>query len=238
MVIIGLSTNKDTKTDADKMPRDYVTAVLQAGALPVILPMIGEDHPQYDELMDKAVSMVDGLIMTGGPDVDPDYYGEERLPFCGEILSERDKADMTLIRKAIAAKKPMLAICRGLQAVNVALGGTLYQDLDSQIKTNIMHQRTDKDYAHKVQVKKNSLLHDIVGKESFLVTSRHHQAAKKVAPGLVATAFSEDGVIEALEFENAYPGLLVQWHPENLAAIHDPDHQALFDWLVRMAKKA
>lgn len=238
MVIIGLSTNKDSKTDSDKMPRDYVTAILQAGALPVILPMIGEDHPQYDELMDKAVSMVDGLIMTGGPDISPDYYGEERLPFCGETLSERDKADMTLIKKAIAAGKPILGICRGLQVVNVALGGTLYQDLDSQIQTEIAHQRTDKGYAHTVQVKKNSLLFDIVGKESFKVTSRHHQAVKKPAPGLVATAFSEDGVIEALEFENAYPGLMVQWHPENLAVKHERDHQALFDWLVRAAKKA
>ena len=220
------------------MPGDYITAILNSGALPVILPMIDEEHPLYDELMDKAVSLVDGLVMTGGPDVNPEYYGEARLPLCGQPLSERDKADLTLIKKAIAAGKPILGICRGLQAVNVALGGTLYQDLESQIKTDLAHQRTDKGYAHMVHAEKNSLLFDLVGKENFQVTSRHHQAAKKPAPGLVATAFSEDGVIEALEFENGYPGLLVQWHPENLAAVGDQDHQVLFDWLVRATKKS
>lgn len=237
MVIIGLSTNTDKANDRDAMPRDYITAVLHSGALPVIFPMIGEDHPQYDELMDKALSVVDGLVMTGGPDVSPDYYGEARQPFCGETLSERDKADMTLVKKAIAAGKPILGICRGLQVVNVALGGALYQDLDSQIKTGIIHQRSDKGYAHQVRVSKNSLLFRIAGKESLQVTSRHHQAVKKAAPGLVATAFSEDGVIEALEFENGYPGLLVQWHPENLAANGDQDQKALFDWLISAAKK-
>ena len=237
MVIIGLSTNWDNNMGADSMPRDYVTAVLNAGALPVILPMIPENHPRYEELMDKALLMVDGLVMTGGPDVAPEHYNEERLPKCGDIFEARDKADLTLIKKALAAKKPLLGICRGLQAVNVALGGSLYQDLDSQIETNIDHQRKDKGYAHEVTITEGTLLHRVVGKDNIKVTSRHHQATKKAAPGLMVSARSGDGVIEALEFENGYPGLLVQWHPENLAAIDDKSQQALFDWLVKAASR-
>ncbi len=237
MVIIGLSTNKDQESGTDSMPPDYISAVLNAGALPVIFPMIPQDHPQYQQIMEVSVDLVDGLIITGGPDVDPAFYREERLPGLGDVSAERDKADLTLIQMALAKKKPLLGICRGLQAVNIAMGGSLYQDLKSQWPSEIDHQRTDKAYAHPVSVKKGSLLHQITGKEELMVTSRHHQASKLSAPGLAATAFANDGVVEALEFENGYPGLLVQWHPENIA-MQDESQQALFNWLVKMAEQA
>lgn len=236
MVIIGLSTNRDYKNGADCMPKDYVLAVLRAGALPLILPMIPEDDPRYDELMDKTINSVDGIVFTGGPDIDPIYYKEARLAECHEPVSERDKADFALFSRAMAVHKPFLGICRGLQVCNVAMGGSLYQDLSSQMKDSLPHAMPERLQAHQVSLEPGSLLESIVGGAPLTVTSRHHQAIKQVAHGLKACAWSRDGVIEAVEFEDGRPGLCVQWHPENLSAT-DPRHQALFDWLVGMAKE-
>ncbi len=236
MVIIGLSTNRDTANGRDWMPRDYVLSVLRAGALPVILPMIPEDDPNYDELMDKTIRLVDGIVFTGGPDIHPKYYGETLLPDCHEPVSDRDKADLALILRAVAVRKPFLGICRGIQVVNVALGGSLYQDLPSQLNPGVNHSQPDTLLAHRVSLAEGSLLHTLTGAASLEVTSRHHQAVKEPAPGLMVTALSEDGVIEALEYEDGRPMLCVQWHPENLAK-SNPAHQSLFDWLVREAER-
>ena len=234
MIIIGLSTNKDTKTQADSMPKDYVRAVLRAGALPIILPMIPEDDPNYDEFMDKIINMVDGIVFTGGPDVDPTHYKEARLPGCHEPLPDRDKADLALITRALAVHKPFLGICRGLQVCNTVMGGSLYQDLASQLPKVNNHDVQDVLEAHQVTITENTLLHQLTKAVRLPVTSRHHQAIKQVAPGLKVCAVSEDGVIEAVEFEDGRAALCVQWHPENLAPT-DPRHQALFDWLVKAA---
>jgi putative glutamine amidotransferase len=236
MVIIGLSANQDTKNGSGSMPKDYVLSVLRAGALPIILPMIPEDDPQYDKLMDKIIDSVHGIVFTGGPDLDPVLYKEARLSECHEPVSVWDKADLALFSRAYSAHKPFLAICRGIQVCNVALGGTLYQDLPSQLNSSIMHQQTGILHAHQVQVAEGSLLKSIVKSETLPVTSRHHQSIKQVAQGLKVSAISEDGVIEAVEFTDDRPGLCVQWHPENLAK-GDERQQALFDWLVSMAKK-
>jgi len=234
MIVIGLSTNKDTKTQADWMPKDYVKAVLRAGALPVILPMVEEDDPNYDEFMDKVINMVDGLVFTGGPDVDPIHYKEAKLPGCHEPLPDRDKADLSLMTRALTVHKPFLAICRGLQVCNTVMGGTLYQDLPSQLPKVDSHEVPDILEAHQVNITPGTLLHRLTQAERLPVTSRHHQAIKQVAPGLLVSAVSEDGVIEAVEFEDGRAALCVQWHPENLAPT-DPRHQALFDWLVKAA---
>lgn len=236
MVIIGLSTNRDFKNGSDCMPKDYVLSVLRAGALPLILPMIPEDNPHYDELMDKTINSVDGIVFTGGPDVDPIYYKEKKLPECKEVVSERDKADFALFSRTMAIKKPFLGICRGLQVCNVALGGSLYQDLGSQFKGANQHEVPDNLRAHTVEVVDKTLLSRLVDTVTLPVTSRHHQAIKQLAPGLKVAARSADGVIEAVEFEDGRPGLCVQWHPENLAG-QDKRHQALFDWLVEKAKE-
>lgn len=236
MVIIGLSANQETKNGSSSMPKDYVLSVLRAGALPVILPMIPEDDPQYDQLMDKIINSVDGIIFTGGPDLDPILYNEAILPECHEPLSDRDKADLALFSRAYSARKPFLAICRGIQVCNVALGGTLYQDLPSQLNSSVMHQQSGIKHAHQVQVTEGSLLKSIVKADTLPVTSRHHQAIKQVAKGLKVSALSEDGVIEAVEFDDDRPGLCLQWHPENLTE-GDERQQALFEWLVSMAKK-
>lgn len=236
MVIIGLSTNRDFKNGSDCMPKDYVLAILRAGALPLILPMIPEDNPHYDELMDKTINSVDGIVFTGGPDIDPIHYKEKKLPECNEIVSERDKVDLALFSRAMAVRKPFLGICRGLQLCNVALGGSLYQDLNNQQKGVMEHQTPGVLQAHTVEVESGSLLGSLVDTVTLPVTSRHHQAIKALAPGLKVSAKAADGVIEAVEFTDGRPGLCVQWHPENLAGT-DKRHQALFDWLVEKAKE-
>lgn len=236
MITIGLSTNRDMKNGSDCMPKDYVLAILRAGALPLILPMIPEDAPQYDEFMDKIINSVDGILFTGGPDLDPALYKEAKLPECNEPVSERDKVDLALFTRALAVHKPFLGICRGQQLCNVAMGGSLYQDLPTQVHPEINHAQTGIPHAHEVDVVADSLLHDIVKTNRLPVTSRHHQAIKQVAHGLQVSAISTDGIIEAVELTDGRPGLCVQWHPENLAG-GDTRHQALFDWLVGEARK-
>lgn len=236
MLVIGLSPNRDTAAGSDCMPRDYVLSILRAGAIPLIFPMVPEDHPQYEELMDSLVDKVDGLVFTGGPDLDPAYYGEERHPACHEPLAVRDKMELALFARAYAKGLPFLGICRGQQVCNVAMGGSLYQDLAAQRVTNIPHQQTGVRSAHLVSIQEGSLLHQITGTTRLPVTSRHHQAIKELAPGLVVSARSDDGVIEAVELTGGQPGLCLQWHPENLAG-DDKRQQALFDWLVLEAGK-
>ncbi|NLX83286.1 MAG: gamma-glutamyl-gamma-aminobutyrate hydrolase family protein [Clostridiales bacterium] len=236
MIVIGLSTNKDSKTQADTMPKDYVKAVLRAGALPVILPMIQEDDPNYDEFMDKIINMVDGIVFTGGPDLEPTFYKEARLPGCQEPLADRDKADLALISRALSVHKPFLGICRGMQVCNVITGGSLYQDLPTQRPEVNNHDLPDRLEAHQVTIAEGSLLNRVTKATQMPVTSRHHQAVKQLGHGLRAVAFSEEGIIEAVEFEDGRPALCVQWHPENLSGT-DKRHQALFDWLVRAAEE-
>ncbi len=236
MVIIGLSTNQDMTSGHCCIPRDYVYSVLRAGALPVILPMVHEADPRFDEFMDKAINVVDGIVFTGGPDIDPKYYREKRLPGCNEPVPERDRADLALIQRAVAIRKPFLGICRGLQVLNVALGGSLYQDLPSQLSLPVSHFQPDNLLAHHIFPKEGSLLQSLTQVTSLEVNSRHHQAIRELASGLKASAFSGDGLIEAVEFEDSRPALCVQWHPENLSK-NSPAHQALFDWLVRASEQ-
>ena len=236
MVIIGLSTNRDGKNATDSMPGDYILSILRAGALPLILPMIPPDEPQYQELMEKALASVDGLVFTGGPDIDPAYYGEDMLPGCHLPFFDRDKADMTLMEKTLKTRKPFLGICRGIQVLNAAMGGSLYQDLPSQLRLPLAHAQTGVSEAHQAVLEKDSLIYSLMQAETVTVNSRHHQAVKDVAPGLKTSAKSQDGIVEALEFIDGRPALAVQWHPENLAGAN-PLHQALFDWLVREAGK-
>lgn len=235
MIRIGLSVNQDSPQGRDGMPPDYVSAVLRAGALPVIFPLVPGDHSQYDELIAEMVDSVDAIIFTGGPDFDPVYYGEEVQEASVDIFPDRDKEDLELLKATIAAEKPFLGICRGIQLINVGLGGSLYQDLPSQLKPEKEHSQKNAS-AHMVRLEPDTLIRRIIGLDQIPVNSRHHQAVKRPGKGLRISSYSEDGVIEAIEFENGYPGLGVQWHPENLAK-ERTDQQALFHWLVGMAEQ-
>lgn len=231
MIKIGVSANWNLQTKRLNIPKDYMDSLLRAGCLPLLLP-----QTEDEAVLQACVDLVDGLLFPGGEDLQPECYGEQPAPYCGEVVPERDRMELKLYQLLKLSGKPFLAICRGLQLVNVAEGGSLWQDLTQQQPTDTDHAQFDRGSAliHEVDVVEGSLLHRLTGSLSLPVNSRHHQAIKALGRGLKATASSRDGIIEAIEFEDGRPGLCLQWHPENLSST-DKRMQALFDWLVRTA---
>lgn len=215
---------------------DYVEGVVEAGGVPVVLaPVAG---PGAAETL---VGGIDGLLLSGGSDLEPSHYGEEALPELGVTLPERDEFEIALARSALRRGIPIFGICRGMQLINVVLGGTLYQDIPSQLGRGVLghRQRTPKwQPAHEVEVLPGSLLGGIVGRGLLKVNSYHHQAVRDLAPGLVVGARSADGVIEAVESRE--PGerwiLGIQWHAEAMRAA-GPEHRALFEAHVSAARR-
>lgn len=175
----------------------------------------------------------DGLLLPGGGDMDPKFYGQERIPACGEPNLLRDAAEPLLLRAFLAADKPVLGICRGIQVMNAVLGGDLYQDIKP-----FEHLPHNDHWAkvHTVTVRRGTLLSRILGQDTVLVNSQHHQAVDRVAPGFTLAALSEDGIVEAIEKPDARFCLGVQWHPEWLSDT-DPAMQGLFDAFVNACSK-
>ncbi len=200
----------------------YVRALESAGLVPLAIPtMLAPEHAA------AALAGVRGLVLTGGEDVAPDRYGASPHPRLGTVDPSRDAAEVALIDAARQHGLPILAICRGIQILNVALGGTLYQDLDSERPGPVPH--SDETARHDVRVAAGSLLEHTLGTRSATVNSRHHQAIRDLAPGLKAVAWADDGVIEAAEPKNASEPWIVavQWHPEDLT------ERALFEGFAR-----
>lgn len=223
----------------------YSDAVRLAGGVPVLIPVLRDSATASD-----LVSHLDGLILSGGEDIDPLYYGEEPLPGLGEINAPRDTFDVLLIRTALRQGKPMLGICRGEQVLNVVLGGTLWQDIPSQIPSSELHHRQEEPSTVATQVitiDPSSRLAEILGVREIAVNSHHHQAVKDLAPGLVVTAYAEDGVVEAYEGipteEDPYGQpfgnriLAVQFHPETFTQAGDPTFLRIFQDLVRRSSQ-
>lgn len=200
----------------------YVRALESAGLVPLAVPTM-----LAPERAGAALDAVRGLVLTGGEDVAPDRYGATPHPRLGDVDPVRDAAELALIAAAQKRRVPILAICRGIQILNVALGGTLYQDLDSERPGPVPH--SDETARHAVRVEAGSLLERTLGTRSASVNSRHHQAIRDLAPGLKAVAWADDGVIEAAEpTDTAAPWMVaVQWHPEDLT------ERALFDGFAR-----
>ena len=175
----------------------------------------------------------DGLLLPGGGDMDPKFYGQARIPACGEPNLLRDAAEPLLLRAFLAADKPVLGICRGIQVMNAVLGGDLYQDIKP-----FEHLPHNDHWAkvHTVTVRRGTLLSRILGQDTVLVNSQHHQAVDRVAPGFTLAALSEDGIVEAIEKPDAGFCLGVQWHPEWLSDA-DPAMQSLFDAFVNACSK-
>ena len=175
----------------------------------------------------------DGLLLPGGGDMDPKFYGQERIPAYGEPNLLRDAAEPLLLRAFLAADKPVLGICRGIQVMNAVLGGDLYQDIKP-----FEHLPHNGHWAkvHTVTVRRGTLLSRILGQDTVLVNSQHHQAVDRVAPGFTLAALSEDGIVEAIEKPDARFCLGVQWHPEWLSDA-DPAMQSLFDAFVNACSK-
>lgn len=212
----------------------YVDAVRLAGGIPVVLP------PVRDEETARALlKTVDALIMTGGEDIDPLFFGEEHLPGLGEVNAPRDTSDVLLIEAAVAMHKPMLGICRGEQVINVVLGGTLYQDIPSQVGGELRHRQSESATlaTQTITIDPESRLASIVGATTLDVNSFHHQAVKDIAPGLTVVARSEDGIVEAYEDLVRYNVIGVQFHPEAFAQAGDPVFLSIFRDLVRRARR-
>jgi putative glutamine amidotransferase len=211
----------------------YLSSVLGAGGVPLLLsPLIGAS------LASHALHAAEGLLLTGGEDMDPEWYGAERSPLCHPPSRERDLFELALFAAARQRGMPILGICRGVQVINVAMGGTLYQDLPSERPGPVDHDppAARGDRSHPVRLLPGSRAAAALGRDRIVVNSFHHQAVKDLAPGLVASGWTDDGVIEAVETPEGEPWLLaVQWHPEEMhAEARAPEH-GLFRALVDRA---
>jgi putative glutamine amidotransferase len=226
--LIGISSwRQTTVTDGQDVGSlvshaSYARAVEKAGGLVVVLPELAP--ADVDGLLDR----IDGVVLVGGPDVNPAFYGAAAAAQTDPASEGRDAFDIALAQRCVARNHPMLAICRGVQVLNVALGGTLHQHVDA-------HMVSDKwnESVHRVKIEPDSALATVVGTTDLEVNSLHHQALDRLGAGVVAVARAEDGTTEAIELPDAANVLGVQWHAELLR--HRPDHLALFENLVRSA---
>ena len=235
--VIGITTDLETN-DRRVLNNTYVNAVIRAGGLPIILPVgIEKDAKRF-------AGMLDGLLLTGGEDIDPMIFEEEPHANLGKVDPMRDTVELNLTKEFLALNKPILGLCRGLQMINVALGGNMYQDIYGQKtqKTGILLQHAQKaptsHPSHFVQVEKGSLLESIAKMSEIKVNSFHHQAVKKVPKPLQVSGVASDGIIEAIESTAHAFVLGVQWHPEALAQNKDAVSLRLFDAFVEKCKES
>jgi putative glutamine amidotransferase len=242
--VIGITCSIEEKEDRnrrypliypfDYVKRQYYFAIEKAGGVPVLLPNLVNIA-----LIDEILNLLDGLLMSGGYDVHPQYFGEEILRSNVKITLDRDRFELALVRKARDKGIPILGICRGHQLINVAFGGTLYQDISLRKEFTLEHkikQSSRFKKRHQVIIKEGSKLFSILRKKEIEVNTSHHQLIKKIAPGFAASALSkEDGVIEALESPEDNYLLSVQWHPE--VSYDEKNSKLLFASLIESSKK-
>jgi putative glutamine amidotransferase len=233
--VIGINASfsrEENQNPSVSVRANYVDAVTSAGGIPIILPPLASTND-----VDQQIAACDGFIFVGGPDIDPARFGEEPHPTMNPMSPRREVYDFELIDHVIKARKPFLAICLGCQQVNVALGGSLIQDINSQTSTTIQHSRRQIPYTsrHDVEVEPKTKLHDLVGTRTLSTNTAHHQAVDRPGEGVKVTSRTDDGVIESFELRDYPFGLGIQWHPEYLVA--EKEHRALFEGLVREAKK-
>ena len=209
--LIGVTPLFDRGRDSYWMLPGYFLALEQAGAVPVMLPLTDDETE-----LDRLVETLDGFLIAGGQDVSPSVYGEETRPVCRELCYERDAMETALLKRLWAADKPVFGICRGLQILNVFLGGTLYQDLDDEHPSVVNHRMAAPyDRAeHTVRLMKDAPLFPLLGAETIGVNSCHHQAVKALAKDLLPAAVAPDGLVEAVYAPAKRFVRAVQWHPE------------------------
>lgn len=229
--VIGITAGYDFEKSASLLRDDYYEAVIQCGAVPVLIP-VTEVKSVWVEYLD----ICDGLILSGGPDVDASYFGQHNMPYAKEISPVRDSMEIFLARQAITVDKPMLGICRGIQVINIAAGGSIFQDIyaENNSDTKLMQhfQQAPRWFQiHNINIVKETCIYKVFGREELKVNSFHHQAVDTVAPDFTVNAYAEDGVIEAISHESKKFIAGVQWHPENLWR-KDKTHLKLFERLV------
>lgn len=222
--IIGIFAEIDEEKKSGVM-YPYVSAIEKSGGLPLLIPYVEDE-----ETLDALLALCNGFFFTGGVDIDPHRYGEEIKDTCGELQIHRDDLEFRALKKAMETEKPVLGICRGAQLINIALGGTLYQDLPTELPTEISHRQTEPKFspAHSVKILADTPLYDLVKKDRMTANSFHHQAVKKLGKGLSLMALADDGVVEAFYQPGERYLRAYQWHPERLFAI-DADNRLLFE---------
>lgn len=236
--IIGITTRQPSiktsggELEAHVVNRVYADAVVNSGGTPILLAPVSPQEAA--PLLDR----IDGLLLSGGGDIDPSFYGGSFHADMYMIDSRRDEFEFALVRGTRERKMPVLAICRGLQVVNVALGGNLIEDIPAEVGSTDHAVRGPEvvDCHQTVTLQADSLVAEAIGATEVCVNSIHHQAVRDVAPGLRPVGWTADGVVEVLDpDDHAWPLLAVQWHPEYLAVNHDEASRALFDTLVEQA---
>lgn len=242
--VIGITT-QTLEAIPDQLPRcwvmsqRYVQVLVAAGAIPWVIPLLEHDEATLRGIYERT----DALFLPGGVDVDPAAYGAPRGPACGRTDPARDWTELLLTRWALADRKPVLAVCRGAQILNVAVGGTLYQDLGAEHPGTLKHDqfptggRRRDDLSHAVRITASSRLGRLLETDTLPVNSMHHQGIARLAPGLTAVATADDGLIEGVEVTDDRFVLGVQWHPEDLVDV-DPRMRRLFDAFIAAARAA
>jgi putative glutamine amidotransferase len=235
--LIGITIPPKTAPDRaelDSLLEAIVQGVERAGGLPLLIPL-----GLNDGTLRGLYGRLDGLLVSGGGDIDPAHYGETRLDGIDGVDAERDRTEMTLVRWLSDSAKPFFGICRGAQVLNVALGGTLYRDVSDHPGAGRHSYYPDLPYdlrPHEIKIEEESILARAIGQPIVTVNSLHHQAVRDVAPGLKATALAPDGIIEAIELPGRPFVLGVQWHPECLPEA--PEMRRLFDSFVAASAAA
>ncbi|MBI3599071.1 MAG: gamma-glutamyl-gamma-aminobutyrate hydrolase family protein [Nitrospinae bacterium] len=214
--------------------KSYVAAVEDAGGIPLLLC-----PTRSEAAISRFISLIDGLLISGGGfDIDPKFYGEKPHPKLGKTIPERTDFEFELLKSAVKKKMPVLGICGGHQLINVYFGGTLYQDIQSQHKGAVNHKQSipsDKPH-HGIKIYPSTRLSNIIGADSIMVNSTHHQSIKKAADRFKTSAVAEDGIIEAIEYNGKAFIMGVQWHPENLCH-NEPRFKKIFIEFMAESKK-
>ncbi|HEY8424904.1 MAG TPA: gamma-glutamyl-gamma-aminobutyrate hydrolase family protein [Limnochordales bacterium] len=234
--LIGIVSGQERDGEAARLalPRAYVSAVEKAGGAPLVIPLVEDSR-----LAESYLDVLDGLLLAGGGDVDPAHFGEDPSPHLGSVDPERDAVELALARRALELDLPILGICRGMQVLNVAAGGSLYQDIGTQVPHAIQHRQSAPRWypLHEVRLEPESLVGRIFQVESVRVNSFHHQAVRTVAPSFRVAAKSRDAVIEAVESRAHAFAVGVQWHPECMVERY-PVQRLLFAAFVKAARAA
>ena len=233
--IIGITcgtSGTDSNLSENSIGGSYISAIESAGGTPLVIPIT-----QNEACLEDSIELIDGLLLSGGVDVDPSYFGEEAEPGLGRVDADRDRVELYLTTRALEKDLPILGICRGIQVLNVAAGGSLYQDINTDLSNILKHRQVAPGWygTQTIDVKKGSRLLDILGQPMIRVNSFHHQAVKKVAPGFTISAVARDGVIEGIESTNHRFTLGVQFHPEVMWQ-NNPPISAIFTAFINAAR--
>jgi putative glutamine amidotransferase len=216
------------------MPPVYANAVLQAGGIPVLIPLIP------DEDIDAMCEHIDALFLTGGEDIDPNYYGQDPHVHLGKIAPKLDAMEHALVKKMLELDKPYIGVCRGLHMLNIVNGGSLYQSIHSQREEEVMQHKQTAERTHRshpVKVDKDSRVYEMLQEDEFRVNSFHHQACHEVKEPLRIVARAKDGIIEAVESKEHTFVFGFQWHPEEFAMAGDEGSKRLFKAYIDAAVK-